>query len=138
MTIDGAVLGRLKAVSAVTTIVGSGSSARIYALKLPQNPTLEAITFQQISGLRAHAFGVDRGTVEARFQVDIWGNTHEEARDLADAIRGDGAASALSRWSGTQDSTVVQDVLLNTELVFYEEATEDYRVMQDYSIWFEE
>ena len=134
MTIDGAILGRLNAIAAVTAL----TSTRIYALHLPQNPTLEALTFQQVSGVRVHAFGADRGLVEGRFQVDSWGNTFEEAKALADAVRGDGAASALSRWSGTQDSTVVQDILLNTELDFFEDTSGDYRIMQDYTVWFEE
>ena len=140
MSIDGALLARLKAVTAVTDLVGAGSAARIYALHLKQNPTLEAIVFQPISAVRIHGFGTSRGTVEGRFQVDAWGNTFEEARDLADAIRGDGAASAssLHRFRGTLDSTVIQDVLLNTELAFYEDTDEDYRVMQDYTIWYEE
>ena len=138
MTIDGAVLGRLKAIAAVTTIVGSGSSARIYAESLPQNPTLEAITFTQISAERVHAFGSDPGLVRARFQLDAWGNTWEECRDLADAIRGDGAASAFSRWSGTQDSTVVDDILLDNELPAFEAEPGSYRTTQDYLIWYQE
>ena len=87
MTIDGAILGRLKAVPAVTTIVGSGSNARIYAEKLPQTAVLEAITFAQISAERVHAFGSDPGLVRARFQLDAWASTWTKSRDLADAIR---------------------------------------------------
>lgn len=138
MTIDGAVLGRLKAVAAVTNIVGAGSSARIYAAKLPQKPRLEAITFTQISAERAHAFGSDPGVVRARFQLDAWANTWEKSRDLADAIRGNGAGNAFSRFRGTQDSTVVDDILLDNELPTFEDEAGSYRTTQDYLIWYQE
>ena len=138
MTIEGAILARLKAVTAITDIVGSGSSARIYAPSLPQNPVLEAITFQVISAPRVHAFGSDPGLVESRWQVDAWGNTYEEARDLGDAIRGNGAGNAFSRFRGTLDSTVVQDVLLDNEIPTFEDESGSFRNMQDYMIWYEE
>jgi hypothetical protein len=117
----------------VTDLVGAGASARIYQLHLPQTPTLEAVTFQQISGPRVHAFGSDPGLVQARFQVDSWGNTAEEAEDLAAATRG-----ALSRWRGTVDSTVVQDSALENEIPFFEDEAGHYRMFQDYLIAFEE
>ncbi len=139
MTIDGAILARLKAVTAITDIVGSGSSARIYAAKLPQNPVLEAITFQQISTPeRVHAFGSDPGLVQARFQLDAWGNTYEESRDLADVIRGNGAGNAFSRFKGTQDSTIVDDILLDNEVPTFEDESGSYRTTQDYLIWYQE
>ena len=138
MTVDGAILGRLKAVTAITDIVGTGASARIYAEKLPQNTALEAITFRHISGERTHAFGKDSGLARARFQLDAWGNTWEDSRDLADAIRGDGNGSALSRFSGTQDTTVIDDVMLDNELSTFEDESEGYRTIQDYLVYYQE
>ena len=138
MTIDGAVLGQLKAVVAITNIVGAGANARIYADKLPQSPTLEAITFKHISAQRTHAFGSDPGSVMARFQLDAWGSTWTESRDLADAIRGNGAGNAFSRFRGTQDSTVVDDILLDNELATFEDESGTYRTTQDYLIWYQE
>ena len=139
MTIDGAILGRLKAVTAITDIVGAGTSARIYAEKLPQKPTLEAITFNLISTpQRVHAFGSDPGLVQARWQVDAWGNTWKESRLLAAAIRGNGAGNAFSRFRGTQDTTVVDDILLDNELATFEDESGTYRTTQDYLIWYQE
>ena len=134
MTIEGAILARLLAVTAITNIVGS----RIYAPHLPQKPVFEAIAFRLISAPRVHAFGSDPGLVQARWQIDAWGNTYEEARDLGDAIRGDGAGSAFSRWNGTLDSTVVQGVLLENEIPTFEDESGSHRNLQDYMIWYEE
>ncbi len=138
MTIEGAILARLIAVTAITDIVGSGSSARIYAPHLPQNPVLEAIAFRQISAGRDHAMGQDTGVVSARWQLDCWGNTYEEARDLGDALRGDDAGSGFSRFKGTLDSTVIQDVLLENEIPTFEDESGSHRNMQDYMIWYRE
>ena len=138
MTIEGAILARLKAVTAITDIVGSGANARIYPRRLPQDPVLEAITFRLISAPRVHAFGSDPGLVESRWQVDAWAETYEQARDLGDAIRGNGVGNAFSRFKGTLDSTVVQDVLLDNEIPTFEDESGSYRNMQDYMIWYEE
>lgn len=142
MTIEGAILARLKAISNVTDIVGSGSNARIYAEHLPQNPVFEAITFKLIDAPRIHASGADPGIVRSTWQIDAWAKTYKAARDLGDVIRGDGAASALSRWSGTLDSTVVQDIFLENELPVTEPGAgeEDmlYRNMQEYDIHYKE
>ena len=138
MTIDGAILGRLKAVTAVTDIVGSGSNARIYADKLPQTVQLEAITFKEISSERIHAFGQDPGLVRARWELDAWADTWRESRLLAAAIRGNGAGNAFSRFRGTEDTTVVDDILLDNELATFEDASGTYRTTQDYFIWYQE
>ncbi len=139
MTIDGAILARLKAVTAITDIVGSGSSARIYSPYLwPEHPVLEAISYRQISASRIHAFGSDPGLVRARWQLDAWGETYEEARALGDAIRGNGAGNAFSRFRGTLDSTVVQDVLFDDEVPTFEDVSGFFRNMQDFMIWYEE
>ncbi len=142
MTIEGAILARLKAVTAITDIVGSGANARIYPEHLPQKPTLEAITFKLVSAPRIHASGADPGIVRSRWQIDAWAKTYRAARDLGDAIRGDGAASAFSRWSGTLDSTAVQDIFLENELPLTEpgggEGDMLYRNSQDYMVHYKE
>jgi len=142
VTIEGAILARLKAITAVTDIVGSGANARIYAEHLPQRPVLEAITFKLINTDRIRASGADPGIVISVWQIDAWATTYKAARDLGDAIRGNGAASALSRWSGTLDSTAVQDVFLENELPLSEPGVgeEDmlYRNTQDYEIHYKE
>lgn len=139
MSVAGGILARLKAVSAVTDIVGSGSSARIYAMHLPQKPTLEAVVFQKISTPEVvHAFGADPGLVEERWQVSSWGNTFAEAKTLAAAVK-----TALSRYSGTSDSTVFQGIFHDGGADFDEEPINEnsarvYRSQHDYLIWYEE
>ena len=47
MSVAGGILARLKATSAVTDIVGTGSNARIYAMHLPQNPSWKPWCFRK-------------------------------------------------------------------------------------------
>ena len=142
MTIEGAILARLKEVSAVTTLVGSGSNARIYFEPLPQKPIFDAIVIVMVSAPRVHASGADPGIVRARVQVDAWSKSYEGARDLGDAIRGDNAGSALNRWSGTKDTTVVDDVFLENEQPLVETGAGEegrlYRNSQDYMVHYKE
>lgn len=139
MSIAGGLLARMKAVSAVTDIVGTGSSARIHAMHLPQKPTLEAVVFQRISTpIVVHAFGADPGLTEERWQVSAWGNTFLEAKTLAAAVK-----TALSRYSGTSDSTVFQDILHDGGADFDEDPINEntprvFRSQNDYLVWYEE
>ena len=142
MTIEGAIWARLKAITAVTDIVGSGANARIYAEHLPPTPVFPAITFKLVSAPRVHASGADPGIVRSRWQLDAWATTYKAARDLAAAVRGNGAANAFSRWSGTLDSTVVQDIFLENELAHTEPSVGAdkrlYRITQDYMVHYKE
>ena len=64
----------------VSALVGS----RVYPLYLPQDPTLPAVTYQQISRVRRS----ERSTVSrVRVQFDCWAQTYREARQLADTLR---------------------------------------------------
>lgn len=68
MSVESAVVAKLKATSAVTALV----STRIYLLKLPQKPTLPAIRVQLISDPQnKHLRGPD-GATRARIQVDAY------------------------------------------------------------------
>ncbi len=142
MTIDGAIWARLKAITAVTDIVGSGANARIYAEHLPPTPVLPAITYKLASAVPIHASGADPGIMRSRWQIDAWATTYKAARNLGDAIRGNGAANAFSRWSGTLDSTTVDDIFLENELPFTERGVGVeqtlYRNTQDYMVHYKE
>ncbi len=143
MTIEGAILARLKAITAVTNIVGTGANARITFEHLPPDPIYEAIVVKLVSAPREHASGSDPGIVRSRWQIDAWADTYEKARDLGDAIRGDNAGSALNRWGATLDGTKVDDAFLENELPFTEPQAGKpdeplYRNMQDYMVHYKE
>lgn len=126
MAVEYAVRARLKAVTAITNIVGN----RIYPNLLPQDVTLEAITYRKVSAPHVHAFGSDAGLSNPRFQIDAWADVYTEVITLAAAIQ-----AGLSRFRGTIAGEVIQDVMLLNELDIYEQDRRIHRVMMDFEVW---
>ena len=132
--LDQAIKSRLEAVAGVTALVGSGSSARIYPMLLPQNPTYPAVRYQQVDGVRESAMGADIGVVSATVQIDSYAETYAGARALAEAVR-----AALQRFSGTVASVQIDDVFVASgPNDFYEEQVKARRVQYDFQVWHRE
>lgn len=124
-TIDSAIYTRLQAVSGVTDLV----STRVYPPPRPQNPTLPLITYEQNSAKRGYVMGNQTGIVDAWFTITAWASSNTGARALADAIR-----LALSNFSGTVDSVVIDHVEITDETDGYDPVTEYQYIDQEY--WF--
>jgi hypothetical protein len=128
-TIEDAIGAKLAATSGVTDL----TSTRIYAMHLPQRPTLPAITYRKISGVRIHAMSADPGVAHPRFQVDSWGKTYESAKDVEVQVR-----AALSRWRGDQSGVTILASFVENEIDLFEDETGDYRIITDFVIWHRE
>ena len=129
-----AVKTRLSAVAGVTSIVGSGTAARIYPSVLRQGGAYPAVRYQQIDGLRESAMGSDTGVVSATVQVDSYADTYAAARALANAVR-----AAMQRFRGTVSSVVIDDVFVASgPNDFYEEQVKKYRCQFDFTVWHRE
>lgn len=74
----------MEAVAAVTirTAAISGLGTRVYS-SIPTNPTWPLVTVQRIGGIPAVREYLDT----ANLQVDVWGNSKSEARDIAARAR---------------------------------------------------
>ena len=131
MTIHGALLARLGGYTGLTDLV----STRIYAVQMPQNAVLPCVTFQHISASRpGRAMVSDANPTEAVFQVSSWAETLDAVHDVADQVK-----AALDRYSGTLDSTVVQQVFRDTEQAeLWDPATQTYHVPIDFRVFYEE
>jgi hypothetical protein len=115
----------LRAKILADTDVTDDIGQRLYILKLPQSPTLPAVTYFKVSNPRHH----DIDVAMPRYQFDIWAESYITARGVADNIR-----KALQRESGTWTGIrVIQAVYLG-ETDMYEDDTELYHVAQDYKI----
>lgn len=128
MTIEGAILARAVAHSGLNTLI----AGRMYALILPQTPTLPAVVFTRIGEQFEHASGADAPTRHALFQFSSWATTYEAARDLADQVR-----SAFSRFRGTLASTVIEDCLVENELDLSDDVVKDYHIATDITLHYE-
>lgn len=100
MTIEGAVLNRLRNHAGITALI----SARSSALRLIGS-TYPMIAFYHISTTRVHAMGSDPSLYRSRFQISCWDkNDYRGAAALAAQVE-----AGFSRWSATVDSTEVID-----------------------------
>lgn len=127
-TAEESLKARLGAVSGVTDLV----STRVYPVKLPQGPTLPAVTYQRISTIKESAMGNDAGISRTRFQVTCWAETYSALKGVSEAVR-----AALQRFQGTSGGVEVLDSFLENDMDIYSGEESDFRVygeMQDY-IW---
>lgn len=97
---------------------------------LKQNEVLPAVTMQRVSSRRWPTFGADYGHVEVQVQVDSFAETEREALDVAEQVR---LALRLTNVGGATGSPI-RGTILTTERDWYEDATESYRVLQQWTI----
>lgn len=130
--VEEALVARLTASTAVTALVGS--SARFcYAVEMPNDVKLPALTYDLISAVRESEMTRDTGEVHARIQVTAWANTYALASGLSEAVRG-----ATQRWAGTSTGVVVQEMFVENEFAFYDEETGSHAHTLDLMIHYEE
>lgn len=123
-----AVYARLTAHAGTAALVG----ARVYPLKLPQTPTLPAVTYQRISATRESAMGSDTGITRARFQVTSHAASYSGVKALAEQVR-----QALQRYSGTSATVTVHDCFLENEIDLFDQddaLAGHYPVAQDFIV----
>lgn len=131
--LEQALYTRLSGFAGLTALV----STRIYPLVLPQNPTLPAVTYQRIDGLREEGIAGSHGLAHPRIQIDAWASSYTSAKAVAVQVR-----SALYRLGWTEDSVTVLDAFIEDDRDFYEPSVRDggsiFRTSQDYIIWHRE
>lgn len=93
--------------------------------KLKQNETLPAVTVFRVSARRWPGYGRSYRHVNPSVQIDSYGTTEAEALAVAEQVR----LALLDQSLG-----VIRGAFLDTERDWYEEATESYRVMQQWNI----
>lgn len=135
----------------VERIVGLSTSAgaRVYALKLPQRPTLRAVRVQRIGGPREQHLRGPEYPTKTRIQVDSYSaegfeaDPYEGALILAAEIRGDGlgdSATGLWGWTGQNSGSPTTIAVSQVELLH--DGTPEYeagefrlvRVRQDFMV----
>jgi hypothetical protein len=103
----------------VTAIVGT----RIYPLKLPQNPTYEAISYQRISNTGQDGTSTLR---QSRWQFNCWAATYGDGQTLATAVK-----AALEEYINLLGIPGINMARVVNELDDWDEDSEVYRVMID-------
>ena len=122
--LEESIFSHLSTVAAITTYVGASSSARIYPVYLPQDPTYPAISYQRISSQPHVSMGGFCNLDNPRIQIDCWATSYSDAKGMAEAVRD--AMMSASAFNALEISD--QDL--------FEPDLEIYRVSIDFSCWF--
>lgn len=102
----------LVADSAIEALVKTGSTTRIYPIKMPQGVTATSIVYNDISALIGlHNEGSD-GLTSLRIQIAAWALTADAAQALALAIK-----NRLHGYAGTMGTG---DAAVNVQLVRFD------------------
>ena len=102
---------------------------RVYPVKLPQNPTYPAITYQVISNQSEKLLeGPDR-IRRARIQIDVWAATISSCQTITNFVR-----TLLDGQDNTQGDIRFRTAWTENEQDIYEESIEKYRILSDYLI----
>ena len=119
MTIAARLKGALSGNSGVTTLV----STRIYPLKLPQNSTYEAISYQRISNTPTDGSTALRNS---RWQINCWADTYAESQALALAVK-----AALEEYSDTTATPGIKEGHVANEQDDYDDDAKVFRTIVD-------
>lgn len=130
-TVEEAIVTRLKAVAAVTALVGT----RIYINQLPQMPTLPAVVYNRISGNRVNSLQGSGGLASPVFQFDVFGTSATQCRQIVRELQ-----TALAGYRGTVAGVNIQAILF---LGDYDAPTGDQenladeqsRVIAEFKVW---
>lgn len=130
MALEEVLYTRLTTATGVSSLV----STRVRPMRLKQNETLPAITFQRISRTSIHKMGADAALAPKRVQVRSWADTYSGAKALSDEVR-----LALSRWStatGMHHAFLLNEIDLTEEDKGEDEVL--FSVLQDFRFWHED
>jgi len=103
---EAAVRSRLVATAGVTALIGT----RIYPVIAPATAALPFVTWRRVAVERTQGLAGPIGTPTVSLSVDIFAETYESARDIADQCR-----QSLDGWGGTLENVTVARVSLDNE-----------------------
>lgn len=104
-------------------------SGRIYPAVLPDNPTYPAVCYQQVS--EYEPLDGDIASFAARYQLECYGRTHNDASGLADAVQ-----AALHDWFDIDGTPAVYSVRRAGRIDDWDQPTRSHRVLLDFVLTF--
>lgn len=104
---------------------------RVYAKKLPQNPTLPALTYLRVAAVPEYSHSGYSHLTNARFQVSCWAETYATVRQLAAQVR-----TALDGYSGFMGTTQIGSCFCKGDRDLEETDTGRQHVPLDFDIGF--
>jgi hypothetical protein len=141
-TIQGTLVDLLKNAAGLAEYIGSGDTARVYPVAIPQGVDGAAIMFRSNGAERPPCFGDDSGLCRQRFIFECWSASNQtgtagDAQNMANALR-----QVLQRHRDYAGSggVVIQDCMLQdgSDRDLRDPETEAFGVEVEYEIiWVE-
>jgi hypothetical protein len=131
MTLETDLRTHILASSGLSALIGT----RLYPDRLPQNATLPAVVYQEVSSVPVdHVHGAAGRLVRSRYQFTVWAATRASAKTIDEAIR--------ARIDGTGRSTIgttaIHAILRQERVSGWDFDADDDHVATDYYIWYRE
>lgn len=132
--IETAILDRLQSSGPLQGLVAN----RIAPWESLQSTEFPCVTYTRVSTDHIHDLRGGSGFAQANVQIDLWGNTYSQVKDMAEYTR-----RALDGWNGTLAGHRVSGIFIQSERDMPQRVntgTEKslYRVMQEYRISYRE
>lgn len=114
--------------AAINTLIDT----RMYAIKLRQNPTLPAVTYNRISSVRRRSHSGDSNLTRPRIQYSSFAETYEAAVEVADAIEDE-----MKSFSGTAGSSNIYAAIVENRIDLLDPESKYYMIAIDLMIQYE-
>lgn len=118
MTIEAGLFDYLSTHATVSADIGT----RVYPVKLPQNPTFPCASYTTSGADRHSTFSGQNDFVGMNIDIDCWGETYSDAKDLQTKIRG-----AVQNYQGLMGTVNVDSVFVYDPVDVYEDSVQAYR-----------
>lgn len=123
------IVSRLGAYTDLTDLVAT----RIHRLKAPHDESLPYLVLHKITTNTWPAMGADIDPASARIQVDVYDDDGAGCDAAALEVK-----NALTRWSGTAGGVTFQEVFFEDENDGYENDTNLFRKIVEFTAFYEE
>lgn len=130
MLIEEALRSHLVTDAGLAALVGD----RVYPIKTPQRPTLPAVVYFRVSGVRTYEQQGPAALCSARFQFDVVARTYAEARGVGEQLRLAMDRGPFPRVLGGAGGVTVYGAFMEGDGDGYEDELEAYVYSADYAI----
>lgn len=116
-----------------TQVSNLASATSLWAVLAPPTASKPFLTYEVITESPTNVMGAETTPTDCLFQVSIFANTFLEIINVTNDVR-----TALTRYSGTTNSVVVQDIFFEQRNDFYSEEDQTYQRVLDFRMFYEE
>lgn len=116
-----------------TQVNNLATTTSIWAILAPSDAAKPYLSYEVLTEQPHNVMGTETAPTEVLFQVNIFTDTFLQTVNVTNDVR-----TALTRFSGTTSSVVVQDIFYENRNDNFDESDRDYQRTLDFRMWYEE